>query len=135
MKKRCRVKKWRSIKKLALKYWIYRNHKFITIRCAPQRKGMITEVLIQEPKKPSSAKWKCCKVNFRINKEDKFIKVYIPGIGHNLRENHNILFIGCKWKDLPGIHYKVVWGKLDCEGVKGWKKAWSKYGVKLKVVS
>jgi small subunit ribosomal protein S12 len=33
-------------------------------------------------------------------------------------------------KDLPGVRYHMIRGKLDTQGVQGRKKSRSKYGVK-----
>jgi small subunit ribosomal protein S12 len=55
---------------------------------------------------------------------------YIPGEGHNLQEHSVVLVRGGRVKDLPGVKYHIVRGKLDAQGVKGRKKSRSLYGVK-----
>ena len=55
---------------------------------------------------------------------------YIPGEGHNLQEHSLVLIRGGRVKDLPGVRYHIVRGKLDTQGVSGRKQARSKYGAK-----
>jgi small subunit ribosomal protein S12 len=55
---------------------------------------------------------------------------YIPGEGHNLQEHSVVLVRGGRVKDLPGVKYHIVRGKLDAQGVKDRKKSRSKYGTK-----
>ena len=43
---------------------------------------------------------------------------------------HDVLVRGGRVKDLPGIKYKIVRGKLNLSGVVGRRQARSKYGVK-----
>ena len=58
------------------------------------------------------------------------VNAYIPGEGHNLQEYSNVLIRGGRVKDLPGIKYHLVRGKLDFNGLKLRKNARSKYGTK-----
>jgi len=60
----------------------------------------------------------------------KKIAAYIPGEGHNLQEYSTVLIKGGRVKDLPGIKYRLVRGKLDFLGLKTRKTARSKYGTK-----
>ena len=55
---------------------------------------------------------------------------YIPGIGHNLQEHSVVLIRGGRVKDLPGVHYHIIRGTLDTQGVAGRNQARSKYGAK-----
>jgi len=57
---------------------------------------------------------------------------YIPGIGHNLQEHSVVMIRGGRVKDLPGVRYHIVRGKLDTLGVDGRKRSRSKYGAKRK---
>ena len=50
--------------------------------------------------------------------------------GHKLQEYSTVIIRGGRVKDLPGIKYRLVRGKLDFQGVKTRKKARSKYGTK-----
>ena len=95
----------------------------------PQKKGICLNVFIKNPKKPNSAHRKVAKVRLR-NK--MCITSYIPGIGHNLQEHSIVLVQGGKRKDLPGVHYKIVRGVYDCNGVANQKNSRSKYGAKKK---
>lgn len=95
----------------------------------PQKKGICLSVLIKNPKKPNSAHRKVAKVRLR-NKMN--VICYIPGIGHNLQEHSIVLVQGGKRKDLPGVHYKIIRGVYDCNGVELQKNSRSKYGTKRK---
>ena len=55
---------------------------------------------------------------------------YIPGEGHNLQEHSVVLVRGGRVKDLPGVHYHIVRGTLDTQGVEKRRRSRSKYGVK-----
>ena len=58
------------------------------------------------------------------------ITAYIPGIGHNLQEHSVVMIRGGRVKDLPGVRYHIVRGKLDASGVEGRRRGRSKYGAK-----
>ena len=55
---------------------------------------------------------------------------YIGGEGHNLQEHSVVMIRGGRVRDLPGVRYHVLRGRLDCAGVKDRKQRRSKYGVK-----
>ncbi|CAF0900629.1 unnamed protein product [Adineta ricciae] len=77
----------------------------------PTMRGIVLKTLIRKPRKPNSANRKCCRVRLANGLE---VIAHIPGEGHNLQEHHSVLVRGGRTKDLPGVHYKVVRGKLDC---------------------
>ena len=58
------------------------------------------------------------------------VTAYIPGEGHNLQEHSVVLIRGGRVKDLPGIRYKVIRGKLDAAGVEKRRQSRSKYGAR-----
>ena len=97
------------------------------LRRSPQRRGVCTRVYTTTPKKPNSALRKVARVRLTTGVE---VTAYIPGIGHNLQEHSIVLVRGGRVKDLPGVRYKVVRAALDTAGVRGRKKARSKYGAK-----
>lgn len=85
------------------------------------------KVLTITPKKPNSAKRKIAKVKLSNN---KVVRAYIVGIGHNL-EMHNIVLIRAgRVQDCIGIKYKVVRNKYDMKPVENRSTSRSKYGVK-----
>lgn len=94
---------------------------------APFRKGVCLNVRTQTPKKPNSALRKIARVRLTNGEE---ITAYIPGVGHNLQEHSIVLVRGGRVKDLPGVRYHIVRGKLDTTGVNDRKKSRSKYGSK-----
>lgn len=93
----------------------------------PQKRGVCVKVATMTPKKPNSALRKFCRVRLTNGHE---VNAYIPGIGHNLQEHNVVLIRGGKVRDLPGMRYHVVRGKLDTSGVENRKQGRSKYGAK-----
>lgn len=101
----------------------------------PQRRGVCTRVYTTTPKKPNSALRKVARVRLTNGRE---ITAYIPGVDHNLQEHSIVLVRGGRVRDLPGVRYHIIRGKLDCAGVtadkegKARNRGRSKYGVKRK---
>jgi len=103
----------------------------------PFKTGVCIRVGIMTPKKPNSAQRKYAKVRLS-NKQE--VLAYIPGEGHNLQEHSTVLVRGGRVKDLPGVRYHIIRGKLDTQGVSQAKlrngqkgprnQQRSKYGVK-----
>ncbi len=94
---------------------------------APFKRGVCVKVTTTTPKKPNSALRKIARVRLSNGME---VTAYIPGIGHNLQEHSVVVIRGGRVKDLPGVRYHIVRGKLDASGVEGRKQERSKYGVK-----
>jgi small subunit ribosomal protein S12 len=94
---------------------------------SPFKRGVCTKVTTQTPKKPNSALRKIARVRLTNGME---VTAYIPGEGHNLQEHSVVLLRGGRVKDLIGVRYTVVRGKLDAQGVDGRKNTRSRYGVK-----
>ena len=95
------------------------------LNSSPQKRGVCTRVYTQTPKKPNSALRKVARVRLTNGIE---VTTYIPGIGHNLQEHSVVLIRGGRVKDLPGVRYHIIRGKLDTTGVEGPRQARSKYG-------
>ena len=93
----------------------------------PQKRGVCLRVHSITPKKPNSALRKVARVRLTNSME---VTAYIPGEGHNLQEHSVVLVRGGRVKDLPGVRYHIVRGKLDTQGVQGRQKSRSKYGAK-----
>ncbi|MBL7663004.1 30S ribosomal protein S12 [bacterium] len=93
----------------------------------PQKRGVCTRVYSTTPKKPNSALRKVARVRLTNGIE---VTSYIPGEGHNLQEHSVVMIRGGRVKDLPGVRYHIVRGKLDTQGVNGRKQSRSKYGAK-----
>ena len=94
--------------------------------CA-QKRGVCLQVMTRTPKKPNSALRKVAKVRLSNGRE---VIAYIPGEGHNLQEHLTVLVRGGRVRDLPGVRYHVVRGKLDATGVDARRQGRSKYGAK-----
>ena len=97
----------------------------------PQKKAICTRVLTISPKKPNSANRRIIKAKFLNNNIKLTAKV--NGEGHNLQQHSTVLIQGAKIKDLIGVSYAVIRGKLDLFGVLNRKKRRSLYGVKKKL--
>jgi small subunit ribosomal protein S12 len=115
-----KINKLKKSKKIKLK-------KTPALQGCPQKKGFCIKIVIRSPKKPNSALRKIAKLKLS-NK--KLIYAYIPGEKHNLQEFSTVLIKGGRIKDLPGVKYKIIRGKLDLSGVKNRVSSRSKYGVK-----
>jgi small subunit ribosomal protein S12 len=94
----------------------------------PQKKGICLKVFLRTPKKPNSALRKLVKLRLMSNR--KIVTAYIPGEGHNLQDYSAVLIKGGRVKDLPGVKYHLIRGKLDLLGLKNRKTSRSKYGTK-----
>ena len=97
-----------------------------------QKRGVVTVVKTMTPKKPNSALRKVARVRLSNRQE---VTAYIPGIGHELAEHSVVLIRGGRVKDLPGVKYHIIRGKLDTAGVVGRKQGRSLYGTKSSVVT
>lgn len=104
-----------------------RRTKSPALQNSPFKKGVCLIVRTQTPKKPNSALRKIARVRLTNGEE---ITAYIPGVGHNLQEHSIVLVRGGRVKDLPGVRYHIVRGKLDAAGVQDRTKSRSKYGSK-----
>ncbi len=104
-----------------------KKSKSVDLEGCPQKKGVCLQVMTRTPKKPNSALRKAARVRLTNGKE---VNAYIPGEGHNLQEHSIVLLRGGRVRDLPGIKYHIVRGKLDTAGVDGRKRGRSKYGTK-----
>lgn len=58
------------------------------------------------------------------------VTAYIPGEGHNLQEHSVVLIRGGKVRDLPSVHYHIIRGTLDSDGVAKRRQGRSRYGAK-----
>ncbi len=94
---------------------------------SPQKRGVCTVVKTDTPKKPNSAMRKIARVRLTNGME---VTSYIPGEGHNLQEHSVVMIRGGRVKDMPGVRYHIIRGKLDTQGVANRMQARSKYGAK-----
>lgn len=94
---------------------------------SPQKRGVVTLVKTMTPRKPNSALRKVARVRLSNRSE---VTAYIMGEGHSLAEHGIVLVRGGRVKDLAGVKYHIVRGKLDLAGVVGRQSSRSKYGAK-----
>ena len=104
-----------------------RRTKSPALKSCPQKRGVCTRVYTQTPKKPNSALRKVARVRLTTGME---VTSYIPGVGHNLQEHSVVLIRGGRVKDLPGVRYHIIRGKLETHGVNDRRQSRSKYGAK-----
>ena len=97
------------------------------LKGSPQRRGVCTRVYTMTPKKPNSALRKIARVRLSNQQE---VTAYIPGVGHNMQVHSIVLVRAGRFRDLPGVRYKVIRGTLDTSGVRERRKARSRYGSK-----
>jgi small subunit ribosomal protein S12 len=99
----------------------------ILLQNSPQKKGFCIRVYKAAPKKPNSAQRSVA----RIGLTNTFhLTAYIPGETHNLQKFSAVLVRGGRLQDVPGVNYKVIRGKYDCQSVLKRKKSRSLYGTK-----
>jgi small subunit ribosomal protein S12 len=123
-----RQKKLKKARAPALKFnWNALKRKSSRVSGAPQRRGVVTRVWAQTPKKPNSALRKVTRVKLTSGVE---VTGYIPGVGHNVAPHSVVLVRGGRVKDLNSVKYHVVRGTLDVAGVDERKRGRSKYGTK-----
>ena len=125
--KKGRGKKTRKSKSPVLNVGYNTLERKQTNTSSPQKRGVCTRVGTKTPKKPNSALRKYARVRLSNGRE---VDTYIPGEGHNLQEHSVVLVRGGRVKDLIGVRYHVVRGKLDTQGVQNRKQGRSKYGTK-----
>ena len=114
-------------KATSLKKWFNAKDREFGTNASPFKRGVVLTVRTQTPRKPNSALRKVARVRLS-NKQE--VTVYIPGEGHELAEHSVVLVRGGKVKDLSGVKYTIVRGKLDTTGVSGRMTSRSRYGVK-----
>ncbi len=124
--KRGRTSTKAKTKSPALSYYFNTLQNKPVNSASPFKRGVCLKVFTTTPKKPNSALRKVCRVRLTNGFETT---AYIPGEGHNLQEHSIVLLRGGRVKDLPGVRYHVVRGRLDTTGVDR-KQQRSKYGSK-----
>src|ERR1044071_3506161 len=103
-----------------------KDRRYITTE-NPQKRGVVTLVKTMTPKKPNSALRKVARVRLSNRAE---VTAYIGGVGHDLAEHGIVLVRGGRVKDLVGVKYHLVRGKLDLAGVQKRNTSRSIYGTK-----
>jgi small subunit ribosomal protein S12 len=109
-----------------------KKNKTYALKGAPHRLGCVYRLYKQTPKKPNSAKRNIAKIILNFNK--RFVLCQVPGESPTLQKFNNVLIRGARLRDLPGIRYKAISGKLDFEPNTKRKQRRSKFGVvRLKI--
>ncbi len=118
----------KKIKTTALRRSFNSVKRRMTITQSPQKVGVCLQVKTMTPKKPNSALRKIARVRLS-NKQE--VTAYIMGEGHNLAEHSIVMIRGGRVRDLPGVKYHIIRGKLDCAGVEKRNTSRSKYGARM----
>jgi small subunit ribosomal protein S12 len=105
-----------------------KKNKTPALEKCPQKKGFCIKVYVKTPKKPNSALRKLAKLRLSNGKS---VVAYIPGEGHKLQAYSNVIIRGGRVKDMPGVKYHLVRGRLDFKGLISRKTSRSKYGTKI----
>ena len=92
-----------------------KKNKVPALESSPQKKGICVKIFTRNPKKPNSARRKLVRLRLTNN---LLVNAYVPGETHNLQEYSTVLIRGGRVKDLPGIKYHLIRGKLDFSGLK-----------------
>jgi len=92
-----------------------------------QRRDICHNFFFMDPKKQNSANRHVARAAVLWTKYMR-IPVFIPGGLHSLQRFSRLLMRGGRVRDLPGVFYKVIRGKLDCSRVRDRERKRSKYG-------
>ena len=122
-----RVKVVRKSKSVAMARGFNSIHNKPIFYASPFKRGVCTKLTTTTPKKPNSALRKIARVRLTNGME---VTAYIPGEGHNLQEHSVVMLRGGRVKDLIGVRYHIVRGRLDASGVEKRRKSRSLYGNK-----
>lgn len=125
--KKSRTKNTQKTKTVALARGFNSLKNKPTFYPSPFKRGVCTKVSTTTPKKPNSALRKIARVRLTNGQE---VTAYIPGIGHNLQEHSVVMLRGGRVKDLIGVRYHIVRGRLDATGVDKRGQSRSLYGAK-----
>ncbi|MDB5255074.1 MAG: rpsL [Candidatus Nomurabacteria bacterium] len=117
----------RKTKAVALSRGMNHIHNKPVFYPSPFKRGVCTKVTTTTPKKPNSAVRKIARIRLTNGYE---VTAYIPGEGHNLQEHSVVMIRGGRVKDLIGVRYHVVRGRLDTQGIEKRRKSRSLYGTK-----
>ena len=94
---------------------------------SPFKRGVCLKVTTTTPKKPNSALRKIARVRLTNGME---VTAYIPGEQHKLQEHSVVVLRGGRVKDLAGVRYHIVRGRLDATPVDKRRQGRSLYGAK-----
>jgi small subunit ribosomal protein S12 len=104
----------------------FRRRKTPALDKCPQKRGTCLSIFVKAPRKPNSANRRVVKLRL-YNK--KVIIAFIPGENFvNIQRYNDVLVRGGRVKDLPGIKYTLIRGKLDLHGLQLRRNGRSKYG-------
>jgi small subunit ribosomal protein S12 len=96
---------------------------------SPQKRVVVHRIGVEKPKKPNSAKRSV--VRARLLGTDRHLRVKLPGPGTGkLAKFGQVLIRGAHPRDLPGVRYSIIRGKLSSQPNFLRRKARSKHGLR-----
>jgi len=98
------------------------------LRGAPHKSGECLNAFKRTPRKPNSATRSIARILITSTKQRVFC--FIPGQDHDLKSHAAVLISGRGCRDLPGVRYRLIRGKLGMSRVYSRRRARSKYGTK-----
>lgn len=105
------------------------------LKHCPQKKAVVTAIVVITPKKPNSARRHIAKLRVSTGKKTR---AAIPGEfkskDKNLKQYSKVLIRGGRIRDIVGIRYKIILGKFDAHPFLKRRKSRSKYGVSRSVL-
>lgn len=101
---------------------------------APFKYGTCVRVNRVKPKKPNSAQRAIAKVELCNGRE---LMAYIPGFGHKLVKNSEVMVRGGRVPDMPGCRYHILRNKKDLMTPETQSRVHrrSKYGIKRPIIN
>lgn len=112
----------------------YHKSRTPSLKGCPQKRGVITSIVIIKPKKPNSARRHIAKLKLSYGKKARAaIPGEYPTSKHRTLKNYSkVLIRGGRTRDIIGIRYKIILGVYDAEPLHHRISSRSKYGVKKK---
>ena len=96
---------------------------------SPQKRVVVHRIYTEKPKKPNSAKRAV--VRARLLGSERHLRVKLPGPGTGkLARYAQVLIRGAHPRDLPGIRYSIIRGKIGSQPNFLRRKARSKHGLR-----
>lgn len=120
-----------QLAKLKIKGQKFRRNKVKALGGGPQARALLFRINIVSPRKPNSAKRRAAKVVSLKTKRKVF--AHVPGLGEpGVNKNALVMIEGGGFKDVGGVNYSLMRGKLGFSEVESYGRAnrRSKFGVK-----
>lgn len=105
------------------------KNKYSKLNFCPQKQGICYRITTVTPRKPCSGLRRIAKMKLSVTYRKA--RGYISGQGcNNLRKYSHVLIRGGRCRDVPGITYQIIRGKLDMMPLLYLVHGRSRYGMK-----